>query len=368
AVTDECKEKIEREYKRYLEPLSLEQSYPFERTTFWPQCPTVKKPGLKGVHWKSEGPPKQPPTQPYPPRSDSTLIPENLSILYVLLVHDHPEFVKRLLNSLDEPMHHFVIHVDKKSDSTYQSLVEFAGDRQNVHVLVDRVNGVWGGFSLVNATLLGLKYAFDHDLSFDFAIDMSGQSYPIKSNEVIRKTLAGDSNKIYMDIRADPNVPAPELWHHYVECDNRGHRITRMATPRGMHLFMGSQWFILPRHAVQWLLTDSLPREFIEYAKHIMVADEHYFTTLIKNSPYCADQVGKNLNYLVFGEWEQELLSRNGEKDVRKCNQPDPQHCGRSPTTLTKQFLRSVKASRSLFARKFDPANSTSMEFVDLVD
>lgn len=119
---------------------------------------------------------------------------------------------------------------------------------------------------------------------------------------------------------------------------------------------------------MQWLLTDSLPREFIEYAKHIMVADEHYFTTLIKNSPYCADQVGKNLNYLVFGEWEQELLSRNGEKDVRKCNQPDPQHCGRSPTTLTKQFLRSVKASRSLFARKFDPANSTSMEFVDLVD
>ncbi len=32
--------------------------------------------------------------------------------------------------------------------------------------------------------LLGLKYAFDKDIKFDFAVDMSGQSYPIKSNQV----------------------------------------------------------------------------------------------------------------------------------------------------------------------------------------
>lgn len=286
----------------------------------------------------------------------------------MLLVHDHPDFAKRIINALDEPMHSFVIHVDKKSDPTFESLVKFAVNRKNVYVLETRVSGVWGGFSLVNATLLGLQYAWDNKIPFDFAIDLSGQSYPIKSNEVIRETLAVDSNRIYMDIRPDPNVPAPELWHHFVECDDTGHRITRLAAPRGIHLFMGSQWFILPRHVIHWLLTDPLPIQFIDYAKHIMVADEHYFTTLIKNSPYCADHVAKNLNYLVFGEWEQDLRTRMGEKDTRKCNQPDPDHCGRSPTTLTKQFARSVKASRSLFARKFDPANSTSMEFADMVD
>lgn len=284
------------------------------------------------------------------------------------MIHDHANFAIRIIEALNESMHNFVVHVDKKSESTYTAMTIFAQDKPNVFVLTDRVSGNWGGFSLVNMTLIGMKFAIQNQLNFDFLVDISGQSYPIKSNAVIRSTLAVDPNAIYMDIRQDPNVPAPELWHHYVECDDAAHRITRLQAPRGIYMFMGSQWFILPRHVVEWFLTDLLPVGFVDYAQHIMVADEHYFTTMIKNSPYCADHVNKNYNYLVFGEWEQQLRSSMLERDLRKCNQPDPEHCGRSPTTLTRQFERSVKSSRALFARKFDPANSTSMAFVDVVD
>ena len=320
------------------------------------------------MHFKSEGPPKPPPIVRPPQRSNVTLDPDTLSILYVVLVHDHPEFAIRMLQALDEPMHTFVIHVDKKSDSTFNALFEYSQSRTNVHVLDNRVSGTWGGFSLVNATLLCIQYALDQDIPFDFFVDISGQSYPIKSNEVIRATLAVDSNRVYLDSKPEPNIPAPELWHHYVECDDRSHRITRLPLPRGIHLFMGSQWLILPNHVVRWLLTDPLAKNFTAYAQHIMVADEHYFPTLLRNSPYCADIVNQNLNYLVFGEWESKLRASEAERDWRKCNQPDPLHCGRSPTTLTDQFKRSVKYSRALYARKFDPANASSMEFVDVID
>ena len=32
-------------------------------------------------------------------------------------------------------------------------------------------------------------------------------------------------------------------------------------------------------------------KNYTEYAKHVVVADEHFFATLVRHSPYCADHV-----------------------------------------------------------------------------
>ena len=45
----------------------------------------------------------------------------------------------------------------------------------------------------------------------------------------------------------------------------------------GMHMYVGSQWFTLPHHVVQWLLQDPLPYHYESYARHVVVADENYF-------------------------------------------------------------------------------------------
>jgi hypothetical protein len=40
-------------------------------------------------------------------------------------------------------------------------------------------------------------------------------------------------------------------------------------------------------------LEDPLPYDYTFYCQHIIVADENYFTTLFKNSPYCQDHASK---------------------------------------------------------------------------
>ena len=47
-------------------------------------------------------------------RRETFLDPENLRILYVMLVHNHADFAIRIVQALIEPMHTFVIHVDSK--------------------------------------------------------------------------------------------------------------------------------------------------------------------------------------------------------------------------------------------------------------
>lgn len=134
-------------------------------------------------------------------------------------------------------------------------------------------------------------------------------------------------------------------------------------------MHVGSQWFSLPYHVVTWLLKNPLPRQYEEYAQFVVVADENYFSTLVSNSPYCDDIIRMKNIFLLFDKWENELSGSNTHtRDLRKCLSPDPDHCGRSPSTLTVQFKQLLEVSHALFARKFNPLDVKSMELLDAID
>ena len=66
----------------------------------------------------------------------------------------------------------------------------------------------------------------------------------------------------------------------------------------------------------------------------------------------------------MFDQWENEQdLSK---RDQRKCMMPDPNHCGRSPTTLGLDYLDTLELSGDLFARKFvDSYDSRVKDAID---
>lgn len=132
-------------------------------------------------------------------------------------------------------------------------------------------------------------------------------------------------------------------------------------------MHVGSQWFSLPKHAVQWFLEAPLPLQYQSYAQHVVVADENYFSTLVSNSPYCGDIVRRKNLFLLFDKWENEL-SEAKSRDIRKCLSPDPDHCGRSPSTLTIKFRSLLEITRALFARKFNPKDTDSLELLEAID
>ena len=135
-----------------------------------------------------------------------------------------------------------------------------------------------------------------------------------------------------------------------------------------MHMYVGSQWFTLPRHVVQWLLQDPLPYHYESYARHVVVADENYFATLISNSPYCADIIRRKTLFLIFDKWENEKSGTGSRVRDQKCLSPDPDHCGRSPSILTLKFKNLLQISRATFARKFDPTDFESSKLLDEID
>lgn len=308
-----------------------------------------------------------------PSRINGSLDASNLSIMYVILVHDHPEFVERIVQALHEPQHTFAIHIDKKADhSISKQLFHFSKRHPHLNINFvddnDRQIVVWGAYSIVNATLSAMRTGWASGRHFDYLVLLSGTSYPIKSNKFIRETLARTPNAVYMEIVDSPSRPSPEMWHHFVECDGALHRIGRLSLPRGINMHIGSQWFAIPKHLVEWYLFNELPQAYAEYAQHVIVADENYFQTLFKNSPYCEDHVSKNFLFVLFDKWENERVGTPEERDPRKCLNPHPDFCGRSPTTLTMAYRGLVQVSRDLFARKFNPTNSSSLDLVTTID
>ena len=93
-------------------------------------------------------------------RPEESLNPNDLGILYVMLVHSHPEFAARIIQALYEPLHTFVVHIDVKAPDTYRYFLEALSNGTlpaNVYLLPNeqRVEVVWGAYSIVRATLAG---------------------------------------------------------------------------------------------------------------------------------------------------------------------------------------------------------------------
>jgi len=66
----------------------------------------------------------------------------------------------------------------------------------------------------------------------------------------------------------------------------------------------------------------------------------------------------------MFDQWENEQdLSK---RDQRKCMMPDPNHCGRSPTTLGLDYIDVLELSGDFFARKFVDAYDSRVK--DAID
>ena len=395
--TPECRALIGEHFGYYLNAIGKEESLPFAQAKFQNECP---EPVLdfdnlpNGTHLGIVQ------NRTYqPPRNETEYIdhPDDLKLCYGILTHDDAEATIRLIQVLYEDGHVFVIHVDGKetSDETYHTLVEYAVSRVHVHVVANhqRVRVNWGGFSMVNATLQMLQYAFaiDEDpggrspLDFHKFVHLAASSYPLASNHEIRQQLASfplDANFLHVIMK--PTRPGPQVWHYFVECDDALHRIYRLPplqnATAGVELYTSSQWFIISREFAYYIAVaepGTFVHDYLEYAQHVVVADETFFGTVVRNTHFCTKHHNRNFLHLQFDRWESDLPAKH--RDERKCMMVDPDRrlrfispvpipftsnsrsvplflvfsdCGRSPTTMTVDYADILELSDDLFARK----------------
>jgi Core-2/I-Branching enzyme len=364
ANSSECRASIAEHLGYFVQSVGGEKSMPFAEWQMESECP---EPSLDWDHLPEGMHIGHLQNKSYQPEDGEYKNATDLRLLYGILTHDDAAATVRLLTVLNDTNVKFVVHVDGKHVETQDALLRFALAHGNVHILPDdrRVRINWGGFTMVNATLQLLQYALletslaHHALSdFDKFVHLASTSYPLASNREIKERLAQfpiDANLLYAVMK--PARPKPWGWHYFVECDDRLHRIHRLSpwqnSTHGVDLYTSSQWFMLSREFALHLAAPppgSFVDLFLQYARHVVVADETFFGTALLHSPYCAKHHNANFLHLQFDRWESVLPQ--DKRDPKKCMMLDPNHCGRSPTVMTIDNVDLLELSPDLFARK----------------
>lgn len=298
-----------------------------------------------------------------------------MKINYIILAHKNSHQLKRLVTTLNEKWVSFYIHLDINVDiKPFQKALK---DIPNTYFLnkIERKNGTWGDIGIVEATINALKKILA-DNSEGYCILLSGQDYPLRSNENIQHFLSKNRNHNFITAFPLPNLHLdqggmPRITRYKInKSGKRGHFlflpsifeaefynketlgklnflrksgkwqdifqvVKKRKFPKDLKPYAGGQWWALNILTIKKILKfiENHP-EYLEYHRYSLLPDEMFFQSIIiylENS-----NLSEISNSLTYVNWERPL--------------------GPLPVTFNKvDFEELREASKDhLFARKFD--------------
>lgn len=298
-----------------------------------------------------------------------------MTIAYLLLVHNQPEQLALLVQSLSKSNSSFFIHVDKGSGiEAFKKAIDFPIDiTANIHFVENRISCDWGRYSIVEASLILLRTAMASAQQFDYFILLSGQDYPIKSADYIHQFLAENKKRDFIEYFALPSEKLREKqgglyrinrFHTYNQNNHSEfppyskkllfhstfnffahlyHKHIRKM-PLGMQPYAGSQWWMLSQSTAKRFLKLLDEHKCIEaFFRNVWIPDEIFFQTVLMHlNKEGTEIINDNLR---FTAWDK---------------QDDLQYI-RSPRVLTLNDFNLMANTDALFARKFDAAQSGAL-------
>lgn len=243
-------------------------------------------------------------------------------IAYILLCHRNAEAIEAQVKSLVAAGDCVAVHFDRNgSDAEYRQLYRSFARSPNV-VFVPRVRCGWGEWTLVKASLDGLRLAEEvfEDASHFFLI--SGDCSPIKSARYIHDTLDTDG-KDYIEhqdffssgwIKTGLKEDRLHFRHFFNERSQKRMFYgsyefqklfdLRRVVPEDLEMRIGSQWWCLRRSSVEALLkfVDDR-RDVIRFFKSVWIPDECFFQTVIMNVVSRDEIVNEPPTFLMFSDY-----------------------------------------------------------------
>lgn len=272
---------------------------------------------------------------------------------HLILVHKNPIQVERMLKRMYHPSFDFYIHVDKKVDIKPFTYLK---SLKNVYFIKDRVRIIWGGHSLIQAGLNGIRQICKSQEHYNFINFLSGQDYPIKPIEEIAAFFQNSVGKEflqYKDIVKDwKEAQGRYKRYHLTEFRFKGstqvERVLNLILPvrkmpYDLHPYGESVfWMLSPEVALYVLNRIEKDSRLESFFKYMWGGDELLFQTLILNSPFRDRVVNNNYRYI---DWSEK---------------------GAHPKVFGTEDFDSLAESPMLFARKFDITRNK--EILDLID
>ncbi len=238
-----------------------------------------------------------------------------MKIAYLVLAHNTPTHLGRLVAALSSSDASLLVHVDKKASLAEYEPAALAGD---VTFIEPRIPVYWADFSQVQAILLLIRAGLADPRHFDRFVLLSGSDYPLRSAAEVERFFAANSDSEFINLVPMP-WPGKPLW-----------RLTnyklRPTTPRPfravqrglmiLHLlprtrdykryfgemapYGGSTWWALSRLACEYI-SGFAEREkrFVKFHEHTRCPDESFFQTILGNSPFRS----KIVRNLTWADW-----------------------------------------------------------------
>lgn len=245
-----------------------------------------------------------------------------MNINYIVLAHKNPQQLKQLVERLNAPSTYFYVHIDR--DVPIQPFLDMLGDQRRVNFLESREKGIWGDIGIVKASINALK-EITKTKEFGYCVLISGQDYPIKSNEQIAAFLLKNYGVNFIDTLTFeasewPNGGIDRIQHYKFNLSaERGNFILlpsilskefylnwkrnvggllhlvkhkkastiifrRRKFPKSMIPYAGSQWWSIPvETAVKILVFLEQNKAFIDYNQYSLLPDEFFFQSIIKH-------------------------------------------------------------------------------------
>lgn len=268
--------------------------------------------------------------------------------------------LSELLDSFDDNFV-FYIHIDRKSDIA-QSEIDALVGRLDVKFVSRKYKISWGGVNHLLAILELLAEANKTNNIGHFHL-ITGQDYPVKSNDDIVSFLKSNPEKIFMEYNPLPyhkwfeggfeRLDLYNLNDWFYGREGAGRAIVmgfkaiqkRLGIKRGYaktfpkQIFGGSTYWSLSRGAVQYIFDyiEKYP-EYLKRFKWTFCAEEIFFQTIIMNSPLAENVINDPLRFIV---WEE----RNGSY----------------PSNLDESDFGAIMSSSALFARKMQTPYSDGL-------
>ena len=244
-----------------------------------------------------------------------------MKIAYLILAHNTPHHLKRLIGALDSPNVAVFVHVDRKSDiGPFRDGIS----RTNVTFLDERADVYWGDFSIIPVMIRLIEEALTHDP--DYLCLLSGSDYPLRSAAYIEDFFARNRGREFMNLVRLPceevNKPIGRIEDYWFQTPfdsqlviratnrlndlNRRYGFKRDHTKvfKGLAAYAGSTWWALTAGACRHVLDFTRARpDVVKFVRNVPNPDESFFQIAIGNSGF-AKQVVRNL---TFTDWSRPI-------------------------------------------------------------
>lgn len=272
---------------------------------------------------------------------------------YLIMAHNQPVLLKKLLCALDNNRVDIFLHIDKKSNLYIEDFKHiltksrlFVATRQNVS---------WGGFSQIDVTLNLLELAIRND-KYDYIHFISGADIPLKKQEEILDFFDKYQGEEFISCK--PSNRKDRIQYYYLFQNMKQRSLIKvlnrlsLAIQRRLHIDrlkkntldigIGSAWFDITGQCAQYILTKrKLVKNMFNYGN---CADEMFIQTIVLNSPF------KIKIHRHFSD-------KDGDKELEQIYLNVLRHIvfdGAHPTLKTMADKKNLIETDCLFARKFD--------------